>query len=191
MTKLKIIRLKWKRLKVRGSILDFCLLYLCVPLVFPTKGSSLPSDPMTPLSSHELLFFPFWVDLPLGGTSSLSLLLFIFSSELPSPILHSILLFIFSGLWRFHDYILVSLMCVGSNFDYSWQGICSIGNSSNGIETGSYLQKISRKQYSQRKYWAAEDISCSEQTHWPNMGSSIMYPKRNELTMRFRLSFGP
>ena len=34
--------------------------FICiVGLVFPTKGSSLPSVSVTPLSPHEFLFFPF------------------------------------------------------------------------------------------------------------------------------------
>ena len=162
-----------------------------VGLVFLTKGSSLLIDPMTPLSSLELPFFPLWVALPHGGTSSLSLLLFIFSSKLPTPTLHSIMLFIAWGWWMFLNYILVSLVCVGSNFDYSWQGMCSIGNNGNGIGISSCLQKIARQQYSPRQYRAARDMGCFKQTHWLDMGSSIMHPKRNGLTMKFGLSFGP
>ena len=33
---------------------------------------------------------------------------------------------------------------------------CSIGSGSNGIETGSYLQKAVQQQYSLRQYWAIE-----------------------------------
>ena len=62
------------QLLLSGPGLELGLQFTCiVGLVFPTKGNSLPSDPMTPLSSHELPFFPLWVALPLGGTSSLSL----------------------------------------------------------------------------------------------------------------------
>jgi len=54
-------------------------------LVFPTKGSSSPSDPTTPLSSCEHPYFPLYVTLPLGVTSSLSLSLSLFSLQNCQP----------------------------------------------------------------------------------------------------------
>ena len=81
-------------------------------------------------------------------------------------------------------------------FDYSWQGICPIGNSGNGIRTDFYLQNVTRQQYSLRQYQATGDAGCPEQTHsqashnGPNMGLPIMYPKWCGLTKRFGLNFG-
>ena len=75
------------QLLLSGPGLELGLQFTCiVGLVFPTKGGSLPSDPMTPLSSHKLLLFiskllPLLVVLAL----SLSPLLSIFSPELPTP----------------------------------------------------------------------------------------------------------
>ena len=69
-----------------GSKLGLQLISM-VGLEFPTKGSSLLSIPMTPLSSHEFSFFPLKVALPLDGTSFLSLFYSLFSSHNFQPIL--------------------------------------------------------------------------------------------------------
>ena len=84
-----------------------------VGLVFPNKGSSSPSDPMTPLSSWEHPYLPLCVALPLSIASSLSLSLSLQNCQPPSS--HSILLFIVWGGWRRYDYSLISLVWVGSN----------------------------------------------------------------------------
>ena len=63
-----------------------------VGLVFLTKGSSTPSDTMTPLSPSEHPHFPLCVALPLGIVGSLYL--FFPPSSSTSLSSHSILLFI-------------------------------------------------------------------------------------------------
>ena len=93
-------------------------LLIQVGLVFPTKGSSWPSDPTAPLIPYEFPLFPPYVALPLcvilspGCPSSLSLS--ISSSELPtSPF--SFYSPLYSFRWVDHDYSFSSLVWVGSN----------------------------------------------------------------------------
>ena len=100
-----------------------------VGLVFPTKGGSLPSDPMTPLSSHKLLLFiSKLLSLFVVRARSLSLspLLSIFSPELPTPF-SSLTTPIYSLRLVEVSWLHSSLTRVcGVQFDYSWQGISSI-----------------------------------------------------------------
>ena len=121
---------------------------------------------MTPFNSHEFLsrLFSLLVVQALSLSLSLSLCLSLcLSSELPTPTLHSLLLFIASGWWRFHDYWSHSCV-VGSNWLFLTRDMF-YRNSGDGIGTGSSLQKIARQWYSPRQYQVVEDTGCSEQTH--------------------------
>ena len=46
---------------------------------------------------------------------------------------------------------------VGAQIDYSWQGICFIGNCVNDVGTSSSLQKIAQQRDSPRHYPAAKE----------------------------------
>ena len=79
---------------------------------FPIKGSSLPGILTALFNPRKFLPSLIWV--PLSGQYSLSLTLY-FCSESPTPSLYSLPLFIAWGWWSVHDYVLVSLVWVGSN----------------------------------------------------------------------------
>jgi len=49
--------------------------------------------------------------------------------------------------------------CRWAQIDYSWQGICFVGNGVNGVGTGSSLQKITQQRYFLGHYRAAEVTS--------------------------------
>ena len=104
---------------------------------FPTKGSSLSGilAALFNLVNFSLLFFKF-----LSLDSTLSLLDYLFLLKITNPFslltstIYTVRLvecsWLCSGLTRVG----------GIQFDYFWQGICFIGNSGNGVGTGSILQ---------------------------------------------------
>ena len=87
-----------------------------VGLAFPTKGSSTPSDTFTSLNPCKYPCFLLCAALFLSSHNSLSLSLYCpFFPEFPTPFFYTVVLFIAWGLWGFHDYILISLVWVGSD----------------------------------------------------------------------------
>ena len=107
---------------------------------------------------------PLFKFLPLDSTFSLSHILYFL------PRINHLFSLLRSSIYSLRlvgcPWLASSLTRVGGvQFDYSWQGICSIGNSGNGIGTYFCLQKIAWQQYSLRQYRAAEGMGCSEQTH--------------------------
>ena len=89
-------------------------------LAFPTKGSSTLSDTFTSLNSCKYPCFLLCAALFLSSHNSLSLSLSLslycpFFPKFSTPFSYTVLLFIAWGLWGFHDYILISLVWVGSD----------------------------------------------------------------------------
>ena len=168
-----------------------------VGLVFPTRGSSSPNDPMAPHSSHEFPFLFFLSYSPLRWYQ----LCFSFYSLFPPkiPNLHSSLN---STIYRLRlmevSWLHSGLTRVGGvQCDYSWPRISPIRNSGNGIGTNFRLQKIAQQRYFLRQYRAAGDMGCSKWTYsqashnGPNMGLSIMHPKMIRTYYKIWAQFWP
>ena len=143
-----------------------------VGLVFPTKGGSLPSDPMTPLSSHKLLLFiskllPLLVVVALSLSSSLY-----FLPRISNPFLFTHFPYLYLEVGGGFMIAFWSYSCVWGPIWLFLTRDKLYRNRDDGIGTGSCLQKITRQWYSPR-HRVAKDMGCSGQTHprlshtWP------------------------